>query len=184
VFEPLANGPSIERFDLPRTISLGENLTCGWHAPAAKRVHLAIIGNGEIAEHIEPASGQIVLSPHRPGRLRLRLTAEAEWGQATLVRSVDVIVPKLRIMLMCPAVQAGHPGEEVRFEWRTFAADNVWLVPPDGGDPQLLPHHDGFLSVTLGWQPVEFRLVARGYAGAECNAVLRAEPQPFASLEQ
>ena len=69
VFEPLANGPSIERFDLPRTISLGENLTCGWHAPAAKRVHLAIIGNGEIAEHIEPASGQIVLSPKpaRPG---------------------------------------------------------------------------------------------------------------------
>ena len=85
---------------------------------------------------------------------------------------------------MCPAVRAGHPGEEVRFEWRTFAADKVWLVPPDGADPQLLPHHDGFLSVTLGWQPVEFRLVARGYAGAECSTVLRAEPQPFASLEQ
>ena len=92
-----------------------------------------------------------------------------------------MIAPTLRIALPRPAVQVGHPGDEVRFEWRVTGARSVWLVTPDSDRPQPVGE-DSFLFVTLGWRPAEFQLIARGYGGAERSAVLRAVPHPYACL--
>lgn len=184
VFEPLPSGPSIDRFDLPSKVMFGDSLACAWHAPAAERVHLAAIEDGDVIDRIGPPSGQFILQPSRPGRLKLRLTAEASWGQTTVTRTVKIVVPSLRIQLLRPAVQAGHPGETVQFEWRTYGADSVWLLSPGHGEPQLLREKDGLLSVRLNWRPTTFYLVARGHGGAERRAALTAVAQPFASLER
>lgn len=182
--QPLPNGPPIEGFDVPRQIIWGDNIACAWHAPAAECVRVALIENGNAEERIGPASGQIVFRPVRPGRVLLRLTAETEWGQTTLTRTVKVVVPKLQIALQRPAVQSGHPGDVVTFEWRSFGAETVWLIPPGSDEPQQHRDKDGgLLPVTLGWQRAEFHLIARGYGGAERRAVLRAVPQPFACLD-
>jgi hypothetical protein len=205
VFEPAPNGPRIERFEVPDKVVIRERLACEWDAPAAQRVRLAVVDD-TVDDNIGPPSGQIVLHPARAGRLMLRLTAETDWGQTTLMRAVEVVAPKLRLSLPRPRVQIAHPGEEVCFEWRAFGAESVWMVGPDSLHPQRVDE-DGFLYVKLGWRPVEFHLIAKGYAarppvkflarlgwlrglgrmlgfGApERSVVLRAVPQPFACLE-
>jgi hypothetical protein len=181
IFEPLPNGPVIERFDVPAKVPFGGSVACAWHVPAAERVHLAVIEDGKVDDRLGPPSGQMLLEPALPGRLLLRLTAENSWGQTMASRSVEVIAPKLRIALPRPAVQAGHPGDDVRFEWRVTGARSVWLVAPDSDRPQRVGE-DSFLFVTLGWRPAEFQLIARGYGGAERSAVLRAVPHPYACL--
>jgi len=183
IVEPLPNGPPL-RVDVASKILLGTPLACGWHAPMAERVRLAAIEDGNVADHFGPPSGQILLRPTRPGRLVLRLTAESEWGQTTVVRNVEVVVPKLRIALLRPAVQAGHPGEEVVFEFRVGGAESLWLISPGCIEPQRLADKDGgFLFVTLGARPAEYTLIARGYGGVERSVLFRAVPQPFACLE-
>jgi hypothetical protein len=205
VLEPAPNGPAIERFAAPDKVVIGDSLACEWDAPAAQRVRLAVVDD-EIADTIGPSSGQLVLHPKRAGRMRLRLTAEAEWGQTSLVRTVEVVAPRLQLTLPQGRVQIGHPGEEVCFEWRAFGAESVWMVGPESTQPQRVDA-EGFLYVKLGWRPVEFQLIARGYAARpkvrfpawlgwlegvgrllgfgvpERSVVLCAEPQPFASLE-
>jgi hypothetical protein len=189
VVEPLPNGPAVERFDVPAKVRLGESVACAWHVPAAKRVRVAVIEDGNAVDHLGPPSGQIVLAPDRPGKLMLRLTAENDWGQSTQMRVVEVEAPKVRIELPLPAVQAGHPGEEVRFAWKV-EAESVWLISPGCDAPERLDDKDagfregGFLFVRLGWRPVEFQLIARGYGGAEDSVTFRAVPQPFACLEE
>jgi hypothetical protein len=186
IFEPLANGPTVERFDVPAKVRLGDDLACAWHAPQAAGVCLAGIEDGNIADHIGPPIGQILLHPTRPGRLMVRLTAQSEWGQTTLTRTVEVVAPKLRLRLLRPAVQAAQPGEEVRFEWTAEGACSVWLISPGCDRPQLLREEKegGLLCVTLGWRPMEFQLIARGYGGAERSVTLTAVPQPFACLAE
>jgi hypothetical protein len=182
-FAPLPYGPPL-RIDVVSKILFGNPLACGWHAPMAERVRLAAIEDANVADHLGPPSGQILLHPTRPGRLVLQFTAESEWGQTTITRTVEVVVPKLRITLLRLAVQAGHPGQEVWFEWRTFGADSVWLISPACEKPQRLRDTEGgVLAVTLGTRPAEFRLIAKGYGGAETSVLLRAVPQPFACLE-
>ena len=94
IVEPLPNGPPV-RIDVASKVLLGNPLACGWHAPMAERVRLAAIEDGNVADHLGPPSGQFLLHPTRPGRLMLRLTAESEWGQTTVTRTVEVVVPKL-----------------------------------------------------------------------------------------
>ena len=189
VVEPLPNGPAVERFEVPATALLGESVACAWHAPAAKRARLAVVEDGKAADYVGPPSGQIVLRPERPGRVMLRLTADNDWGQTTLMRAVEITAPKVEITLPRPAVQAGHPGEEVRFEWKAEGAESVWLISPGCDAPQRLDDKDagfkdgGFVFVKLGWRPAEFQLIARGYGGAEQSVTFRAEPQPCACLD-
>ena len=72
----------------------------------------------------------------------------------------------------------------MRFEWRTYGADSVWLISPDCDEPQRLrDNNGGVLVVLLGTRPAEFRVIARGYGGAETTVLLQAVPQPFACLE-
>jgi hypothetical protein len=113
IIEPLPNGPPV-RIDVTSKVLLGDPLACGWHAPMAERVRLAAIEDGNVADHIGPSSGQILLHPTRPGRKVLRLTAETEWGQTTVTCTDEVVVTKLRIALVSAATQAAHPGERVR----------------------------------------------------------------------
>jgi hypothetical protein len=204
VFEPEPNGPPIERFAAPDKVMIGDSLVCEWDAPAAQRVRLAVVDD-EVADTIGLPSGQFVLHPKRAGRLVLRLTAETDWGQTSLVRDVKVLAPRLQLILPRGRVQSGHPGEEVCFEWRALNAERAWMVGPDSTQPQQVDL-EGFLYVKLGSRPAEFQLIARGYAarpqvnflarlglggvgrllgfGApERSVVLRAEPQPFACLE-
>jgi len=82
------------------------------------------------------------------------------------------------ISILSPAVVSGHPGQEVRFEYSVAGAENVWLIGPDGDEPEPVID-DGFLYVILGQHEVAFRLIARGHGGAETNALLRAVPEPF-----
>ena len=180
--EPLPNGPAVEQFDVAAEAPLGGSVACAWHAPAAERVDLAVIEDGNIAVHSGPPSGQMLISPTQPGLLMLRLTAASEWGQTIVTRAIEITAPPLRITLPHPEVQAGHPGDEVRFAWQVTGADSVWLVGPDSHAPQPVGA-DSFLFVTLGWRPAEFELIARGYGGAERSASFRAVPQPFACLE-
>lgn len=183
MFEPLPNGPRVERFDAPSKVPFGTGLPCAWHAPAAERVRLAVIANGNVDERPAPPCGQMLLQPSRPGRMLLRLTAESAWGQSSVSRSVKVVPPKLRIALPRPAAQSGHSGDEVCFGWDVTGAESVWLIAP-GSDRPLPVGADDFLFVTLGWRPAEFQLIARGYGGRERSVVLRAEPHPYACLEE
>ena len=181
LFEPSANGPPLE-IEAPKEALAGKPLICAWHAPAAQRVHIAIIEGSRAIDSIGPPCGQTVVHPTRPGRLMFRITAECEWGRTTVVRTVEITAPKVRIVLLQPAVRAAHPGEEVRFEWKAVGAESVWLIAPGCSAPQRVIA-DGLLFVPLGWQPAEFQLIARGYGGAEKSVTFRAVPQPFACLE-
>ena len=184
VLEPAPNGPPIERFDVPATITLGDDIAFGWSAPRAERVRIAVIRDGEVTDHVGSPIGELAVPAPRPGRVLLRLTGEASWGQSTLTKTVTVAAPKLKLILLRPAVQAGSPGESVRFEWRMMAAESAWLIPPGSAAPERLRETEGgFLDIKLGSRPVEYQIVARGYGGAERSVVLRAVPQPFALLE-
>jgi hypothetical protein len=184
VIEPLPNGPAVERFDAPAHVALGDSIPCLWDAPRAERVRLAVIQDGEVNDHIGPSTGQLVVPAMRPGRVLLRLTAETSWGERTLTRTVTIAPPQLKLILLRPAVQAACPGETVRFEFKASEAESLWVIVPDADRPQRLPDTSGgFLDVTLGWQPVEFQVIARGYGGAERSALLRAVPNPAACLE-
>jgi hypothetical protein len=184
VLEPAPNGPPFERIDTPATVTLGNDIACGWAAPRSERVRLAAICDGKVADYIGPPVGELVVPTTRPGRVLLRLTAEASWGQSTLTRVVMVEAPKLKLMLLRPAVQVGCPGDTVRFEWRMIANESAWLIGPPPAPPQRIPDRNGgYLDVTLGWRPVEYQIVAQGYGGAERSVVLRAVPQPYACLE-
>jgi hypothetical protein len=68
IFEPLPNGPPV-KIDAPSKVLFGNALACGWHAPGAERVRLAVIEDGNVADRIGPPSGQILFTPTRPGRL-------------------------------------------------------------------------------------------------------------------
>jgi hypothetical protein len=185
VLEPAPNGPSIDRFDTPATVMLGDDIACGWAAPCSERVRLAAIQDGKVTDHIGPPIGELVVPAPWPGRVQLRLTAEASWGKSILTKTVTVAAPKLRLVLLRPAVQVGCPGDFVRFEWRMMANESAWLIGPPPAAPQRIPDKNGgFLDVKLGWRPVEYQIVAQGYGGAERSAVLRAVPQPFAALEE
>jgi len=182
IFEPKPNGPAIEKFDVPAKVPFGSPLAVAWHAPQAQRVRLAMIEDGNAEDSVGPPGGQTLLHPARPGRVLLRLTAENSWGQTTVSKHVVVVAPQVRIALPLGATIAGHPGDTARFEWRVTGAESVWLITPDMEQARRVDA-DSALFVTLGWQPAEFHLIARGYAGAERSAVLRAVPQPFACLE-
>lgn len=184
-FEPLPNGPAVERFDAPEHAALGDSIACAWSAPRAGRVRLTMIEQNNVTDNIGPSIGQILLPPPtRPGLVFLRLTAEAEWGQRIETRAVNVAAPELRLDLLRPPLQYGEPGQSLTFEWRTVGADGVWLIEPDAPEPRKLDDKDGGLIVVmLGMEPVEFEVIAKGYGGAEQSAVLRAVPYAFASLE-
>jgi hypothetical protein len=130
VLEPAPNGPAIERFDAPTRVTLGDGIGCGWAAPRAGQVRLAVIQDGAVAEHIGTPIGELVVPAPRPGKVLLRLTAEASWGQSTVTRKVSVVAPQLKLILLRPAFQVGRPGETVRFEWRMMANESAWLIPP------------------------------------------------------
>jgi hypothetical protein len=185
VFEPLANGPAIHSFTAPAQATFGDGIACAWSAPRAERVHLAVIEGNNAADHVLPATSQILLPPPgRPGRVLVRLTAECSWGQTTLTRAVDVGVPPVRLMLLREPLQYGEPGQKLIFEWRTDGADSVWLIEPDCEAPRKFDSKDGgLLAVTLGLEPTEFQVIARGYGGAEESVVLRAVPHASACLE-
>ena len=184
VLEPAPNGPAIERFDAPASVTLGDGIGCGWAAPRAGQVRLAVIQDGAVADHIGTPIGELVVPAPRPGKVLLRLTAEASWGQSTVTRKVTVVAPQLKLILLRPAFQVARPGETVRFEWRTMAAESAWLVPPGAAAPEpLRDKTGGFLDITLGSRVVEFQVIARGYGGAERRVVLRAVPDPIACLE-
>lgn len=143
-----------------------------------------MIQDGAIAEHIGTPIGELVVPAPRPGKVLLRLTAEAGWGQSTVTRKVTVVAPQLKLILLRPAFQVARPGETVRFEWRMMAAESAWLVPPGSAVPEpLRDTTGGYLDVTLGSRAVEFQVIARGYGGAERRVVLRAVPDPIACLE-
>jgi hypothetical protein len=183
LLEPAPSGPLIESFNTPAKVTLGDNIACGW-VTRAEQVRLAVIRDGEVTEHIGPPVGELVVPAPRPGRVLLRLTAEASWGQSTVTRNIAVVAPQLKLILQRPAVQVGRPGQSVRFEWRMMAAESAWLVPPGSAAPeQIGDKNGGFLDIKLGWHPVEFQVIARGYGGAERSAVLRAVPDPIAWLE-
>ena len=184
IFEPLPNGPPVDCFDAPASVALGERIACAWHAPRSERVRLAIIESGEVVDNIGPPTGQLVLPAARPGRVLLRLTAETSWGQTTLTRVTTVVAPELKLILLRPPVQTGCPGDIVRFEFKATAAESLWLIAPDADAPQRLQDKaGGFLVVRLGWRPAEFKVIARGYGGAERSIMLRAVPNPAACLE-
>jgi hypothetical protein len=183
IFEPRPNGPAVAQFNAPAKVPFGEVVAVAWHAPAAQRVHLAMIEDGNVEDSIGLPSGQILVTPTRPGRLLLRLTAENSWGQTTVTKRCEIVAPKLRIELPHGDARAGHPGDIVRFVWRVSGAESVWLIAPDAEQPQQVDA-DSALNVTLGWRPAEYLLIARGYGNAERSAVLRAVPQPFACLEE
>ena len=94
-----------------------------------------------------------------------------------------MVPPKLRITLLRPATQSGHPGDEVCFGWGVTGAESIWLIAPDSDRPQPVGEDD-FLFVSLGSRPAEFQLIARGFGGAERSKVVRAEPHPYACLEE
>jgi hypothetical protein len=184
VIEPLPNGPPVEWFKVPATVTLGGNIVPAWHAPRADRVRLAVIEDGEVSDHIGPPTGQIIVPALRPCRVLLRLTAETGWGETTLTREVTVAPPALKLIALRPAVQAAYPGDTLRFGFKATGAESLWLIGPDDDAPKR--HDDnsgGFLIVTLGLQPVEFEVIARGYGGAERSLVLRALPDLTAGLE-
>jgi hypothetical protein len=183
IFEPRPNGPAVAQFNAPAKVPFGEAVAVAWHAPAAQRVHLAMIEDGNVEDSIGLPSGQILVTPTRPGKLLLRLTAENDWGQTTITKRVEVMAPRLRLELPHGDARAGHPGDTVRFVWRVSGAESVWLIAPDAEQPQQVDA-DSALNVTLGWRPAEYLLIARGYGNAERSAVLRAVPQPFACLEE
>jgi hypothetical protein len=183
VLVPEPNGPAIDRFDVPAIITLGDGITCLWDAPRAESVQFAVIQDGAITGHTVSPVGQMVLpAPALPGTVTLRLTAECGWGQTTLVRTVAVAAPELKLVLLQPAAQCGYPGDRVRFEWKAEAAESLWLFAP-GANPKRLDRDGGILDVTIGLQPMEFQVVARRYGGVERSAVLRAIPDPLACLE-
>jgi hypothetical protein len=183
-FEPLPNGPPVERFDAPEHAAFGDHIPCAWSAPRAGRVRLAVIEPDNVADHIGPATGEFLLAPPaRPGRVLLRLTAESDWGQTIRTRAVEVPVPPVRLTLVRDPLQYGEPGQSVTFEWRTDGADSVWLIEPEAEAPRKLEDRSGgLISVTLGLEPAEFVVIARGYGGAEESAVLRAVPNAAAGL--
>jgi hypothetical protein len=143
-----------------------------------------MIADDELIEHLGDAIGSIRLHPAKPGSLALRLTAESDWGQTTLTRRLQVVVPTPHILLLRPAVQIGYPGQEVCFEWRSAGAESLWLVSPDGAVPQRLRDTEGFLFVRIGTRPAEFQLIARGYGDTEHTVRLAAVPDPLGCLEQ
>jgi hypothetical protein len=143
-----------------------------------------VIEGGHLADHVLPATSQILVPPPaRPGRVLLRLTTECNWGQTSLTRAVEVAVPPVRLTLLREPLQYGEPGQTVTFEWRADGADSVWLIEPGALAPRKLEDKDGgLIAVTLGLEPVEFQVIARGYGGAEDSAVLRAIPHAAACL--
>jgi hypothetical protein len=180
--DPEPNGPAIEKFDVPAKVLFGDPIACAWESAAAERVRLAMIENANVKESVEAPRGQLLVYPSRPGRLILRLNAETSWGQRSETRIVRVVPPKLRLSTPAGTERAGHPGEEIRFEWRSENATEVWLISPGCEKPQAVPA-EGVLFVTLGRRPDEFVLIARGRDGAEKAVTFRAVPQPFAILE-
>jgi hypothetical protein len=182
IFEPRPNGPAVAQFNAPAKVPFGEVVAVAWHAPAAQRVHLAMIEDGNVEDSIGLPSGQILVTPTRPGRLLLRLTAENSWGQTTVTKRCEIVAPKLRIDVPRTAA-AGHPGDTVRFQWRVSGAESVWLIAPDAEQPQQVDA-ECCLFVTLGWRPAEYELLARAYGGAQRSVTLQAVPQPFACLEE
>lgn len=184
VLEPAPNGPPIESFTAPATVTLGGDIGCGWSVPQADRVRLTAIQDGEVVDNIGPPIGQLVVPAPRSGRVLLRLTAETGWGSSTLTRTCTVAPPDLRLILLRPAVQYGYPGQTLRYEWKMTGAESGWLIGPADDAPQRLPDKDGgFLFVKLGLRPAEFQVIARGHGGAERSVLLRALPNPVACLE-
>jgi hypothetical protein len=182
IFEPLPNGPKIERFDAPSKVLFGNSIACAWHVPAAERVRLAVIEDGNVDERTGPPSGQMLLKPARPGRLLLRLTAESGWGQTTILRSVKVVPPKLRITLLRPATQSGHPGEKVSFFWEVSGADEgcVWLEAR--GDRQRVLPQDG-VGVVIGHAAEEMHLIATARGRTRIRR-MAAIPRFLTALDQ
>jgi hypothetical protein len=184
VLEPLPNGPAIESFDAPSTVTLGGDIGIGWVAPRSEQTLLAVIQNGGVSESIGPPIGQLVVPAPLPGKVLLRLTAKASWGTSTTTKIVIVAPPRLGLTLLEPAVQVGLPGQTLRFEFKASGADSLWLIGPASDPPVRFPDNDGGrLLVKLGDRPEEFTVVARGYGGAERHVVLRALPNPLALLD-
>jgi hypothetical protein len=182
LIDPEPNGPPIERFDVPSKVVFGDPISVAWESATAERVRLAMIENANVKESIEAPRGQVLVYPSRPGRLIMRLNAETSWGQRSETRIVSVVAPKLRLWTPSGTERAGHPGEEIRFEWRTENAVEAWLISPGSKTPEGVPA-SAVLFVTLGWRPAEFQVIARGRDGAEKSVTFRGVPQPFASLE-
>jgi hypothetical protein len=182
IFEPLPNGPPLQ-VDIPSKVLFGNPLAYSWQAPMAERVRLAAIEDGDLDERTGPSSGQTLFHPTRPGRLVLQLTAENGWGQTTVKRTVDIILPKPRITLLSPAVQTGLPNQKARVEWRAEGAREVWFVAPTRGlNKQVTGEH--VLETTFCIEPEEFHLIARALHGTEEHRVtLRLLPSPFACLD-
>jgi hypothetical protein len=183
--DPEPNGPAIERFDVPAKVVFGDPIAIAWESATAERVRLAMIEDAKVKESIEAPRGQVLVHPSRPGRLIMRLNAETSWGQRSatrIVRVVPPVPPKVRLSTPAGTERAGHPGEEIRFEWRSENATELWLISPGCETPQAVPA-EGVLFVALGRRPAEFVLTARGRDGAEKSVTFRAVPQPFAILE-
>jgi hypothetical protein len=181
IVEPLANGPPLE-VTAPATALFGGPLACGWHSPTAERVHLAAIEDAGITEYVGSPSGQILLHPTRPGSRALRLTAENQWGQTTIKRTVEVVVPKLRIALLSPTQLVGRPGQPVRIEWRAEGAREVWFVAPARGLTKKVTDEHA-LETWFGIEPEELRFIARAlHSAEEHSATVTLLPSPFADF--
>jgi hypothetical protein len=180
IIEPATRGPEIEQIELSEKARLGAVVTFKWGSPAADQCWIAC--PGDIEERPVPIAGETTVCLARPGRHTFRVVAQNRFGRTLGSRTVDVVAPALRVTLPGGAARVGHPGDEVRFDWRIEGAREAWLIAPGRDAPQRVGF-DHALIVMLGCEPEEFQLIARGYSDDEQCVTLKAIPRIHHGLD-
>jgi hypothetical protein len=178
---PRAIHPRFTELWMPSTVFVDHAFTVSWNVAEATGVKVEIDdGLGKPEQRVGGAADALILKPARVGPIILRFTARNDHASTAFSRIIAVQPPQPFIHVV-DRVQRGRPGEQLVFSWFITDSSHAWLEAPARCERHRIGMR-GSVTITLGSDPEELRLLARGNGQTRC-LYLHAIPNRLSSLE-
>lgn len=166
---------------IPSRVPAGEPLTITWEAPTARSVRLYIDYGDRREEFLEAPGGIRVIRPTRLGPISVRLIAEGAFAHKTVLRTVQVFVPKVEIVID-RQIRSGAPGAEIACSWHIKNAQRAYFDAPARNERHEVSFSETAF-ITIGATTEEFVLTAIGFDGRAHTKPISIIPRLIAHFD-
>ena len=175
---PVKDNPPRMRIRRPLWMRVGQMRVITCKASNADAIKVDVSGAGLSEQRIGPPGTAFAICPTEPGIILAQVTGRNQTSSRTRAVIIRVFAARLTLTVENDT-QAAKEGDTVSFIWR--CTGEVWLESPLRGERHRVSQA-GFVSVTVGREPEELRLVVRNKWRTKTRT-LRVIPRSLAGLD-